>query len=340
MRFPTAPAPHIPPRSSVAGVMFRVHAALIPGVIAYVALFGFAILVQIALAVATALACEAAMLALRRKPVAPFLEDGSAALTGVLLALALPPPAPFWLPIVGTAFAVIVAKHLYGGLGYNPFNPAMAGYAALLVSFPTETTLWPAPDAAWLGPVESLRLVFTGETPGLNAPDALTGATILDYTRTQVAAGHTVTELAAEPVFGMLGGARWEWLSAAYLAGGAYLLAARVIRWQIPVAMLAALFILAGLFHLLDPDRFLGPVTHLFSGAAMLGAFFIATDPVSASTTPRGRLVFGAGVGALTFLLRGWGGYPDGVAFAVLLMNLAVPVIDRYTRPRVYGRQR
>jgi electron transport complex protein RnfD len=278
------------------------------------------------------------MLKLRSRAVTHTLLDGSALVTGLLLALALPPLAPWWIPVIGSLFAIIIAKQLYGGLGYNPFNPAMVGYVVLLISFPLEMTLWPAagnyPDLA-----STFSLFFTGSLPNAASIDAVTMATPLDTLRTRLGLGDTLTELRSGALFGLAGGVGWEWVNLGFLAGGLFMLKLRVIQWRIPASMLAGLALTALVFHLYDPDTYASPLFHLFSGAAMLGAFFIATDPVSASTTPRGRLWFGFGIGILTWVIRTWGGYPDGVAFAVLLMNLAAPTIDFYTRPRVYGQR-
>jgi electron transport complex protein RnfD len=268
--------------------------------------------------------------------VLPVLQDGSALLTGVLLALALPPLAPWWIPVVGSLFAIVIAKQLYGGLGYNPFNPAMAGYVVLLISFPRELSLWPATGHV-LGLLDSLQLVFAGNLPDTLTLDAITMATPLDAVKTRLGLSETLTEIHDTAVFGSFAGAGWEWLNLWFLLGGLWLLQQKVIKWQIPAGMLAGLFLTALLFYAWNPDIYASPLFHLFSGAAMLGAFFIATDPVSASTTPRGRLYFGFGIGVLTYVIRTWGGYPDGVAFAVLLMNMAAPTIDYYTRPRVFG---
>ena len=256
--------------------------------------------------------------------------------TGVLLALALPPLAPWWIPVIGSGFAIVVAKQLYGGLGYNPFNPAMAGYVVLLISFPLELGRWTPPFEP-LGLPDTLALVFTGTLPAGITIDGLTQATPMDAVKTQLGLNLTISELSGHGLFGHFGARGWEWINASYLLGGLWLLKSRVIQWQIPVGTLAGLFCLALVFYTVDPDTFASPVFQLFSGASMLGAFFIATDPVSASTTPRGRLIFGAGIGMLTFLIRTWGGYPDGMAFAVLLMNMAAPTIDHYTQPRVFG---
>jgi electron transport complex protein RnfD len=200
-------------------------------------------------------------------------------------------------------------------------------------------TQWPLAEAAgghWVGLGESLRVAFQG-APGEGTLDALTGATPLDYVRVNLGAGLTLGEMQQNPLFGVLGGTGWEWVTGGFLLGGLWLLLRRVITWHIPAAMLGAIGLLALVFHGIDPDRYAGPLFHLFSGGALLGAFFIATDPVTAATTPRGRVVFGAGIGVLTYVIRTWGGYPDAVAFSVLLMNIAAPTIDHYTRPRVFG---
>ena len=338
MEFRTWSSPHLPVDDSVPSMMRLVLLALLPGTAGFFWLFGWGVLTNIAIAVITAVLAEALMLILRRRPVAPTLLDGSAVVAGALLALALPPLTPWWIPVIGSLFAIIIAKQLYGGLGYNPFNPAMAGYVVLLISFPLELTLWPVagehPDL-----VATLALVFTGSLPGGASIDAVTMATPMDTVRTQLVLGESLGALQDDPLFGLLGGAGWEWINLAFLAGGLLLLKLRVIQWRIPVSMLAGLAVIALVFHLYDPDTYASPQFHLFSGAAMLGAFFIATDPVSASTTPLGRLWYGFGIGVLTWIIRTWGGYPDGVAFAVLLMNLAAPTIDFYTRPRIFGEQ-
>lgn len=317
--------------------------ALVPGIVTYAAFFGWGILVNLAFGIIVSIACEAAMLAVRRRPLAPFLGDLSAVLTAVLLVLAMPPLSPWWLTVVGIAFAIVIAKHLYGGLGYNPFNPAMVGFVVLIISFPLEMTRWPPPEMLahhHLGLADSMGVIFLGHTFGGLTPDALTMATPLDTLKTQLGLNHTVGEILHQPIFGAMSGKGWEWVFTAYLVGGLFLIWRRAIAWQIPAGMLAGLLVPATITFLTNPDRFPSPVVHLFSGAAILGAFFIATDPVTASTTPRGRLLFGGGVGLITFIIRTWGGFPDGVAFAVLLMNMAAPTIDYYTQPRVFGHGR
>jgi len=276
------------------------------------------------------------MLHLRKRPLAVFLKDGSALVTAVLLALALPPYAPWWLSLLASAFALVFGKHLYGGLGQNPFNPAMLGYVVVLVSFPLEMTCWPSPDAG-LGLVDGLsRILGLGAPP----PDAWAGATALDVLKNNHSL--TIDELVTQSTaFGHVGGRGVELVNLAFLAGGLFLLWRKLFTWHAPLGMLGGLFVMSLLFwNGSGSDSHGSPLFHLFSGAAMLGAFFIVTDPVSGATSNRGRLVFGLGVGIVTYVIRAWGGYPDGVAFAVLLMNLAAPTIDYYTRPRTYGHKK
>lgn len=334
--------PHDLAPNSVGRIMRLVIFALVPAIVMHVVFMGPGLVVQTLLGIATALGAEALALRLRKQPLKPFLSDGTAIITAMLLALCLPPLAPWWLVVSGTAFAILLAKHLYGGMGANPFNPAMVGYAVLLVSFPAQLTQWLPPNVAGLATVhlslpEVLQTIFTGHLPARLSWDAVTSPTPLDAMRTNLAMGLTIEETRASPIFGMLGGRGWDWINLAILAGGIWLMALRIVRWHIPVALLAGIAVPAGLMYAIDPGSYPGSLFHLTSGASMLGAFFIATDPISAATSDRGRLVYGAGIGLIAYIIRTWGGYPDGIAFAVLLMNAAVPLIDRYTVPRIYG---
>lgn len=333
-------SPYITDAPTVSTIMLKVLLALVPGIIAYVWIYGGGILVSLSLATVTALAAEAALLKIRQRPIQPFLMDMSAVVTAWLLALALPPLAPWWIVIVGTFFAIVIAKQLYGGLGYNPFNPAMVGYAVLLISFPLIMTKWPAPLLLAQHPLsfmEQLHFIFSNVLPAEVKLDAITSATPLDYLKTQLTLKHEVSSISQAPIFGTLGAKGGEVVTGAYLLGGLYLLQQRIISWHLPAAFLAALAFIACSFYLIDPVHFANPLFHLMSGASILCAFFIITDPVSGPTTPRGKLYFAAGVAVLTYLIRVYGGYPDGVAFAVLLMNMCVPLIDALTQPRVFG---
>jgi electron transport complex protein RnfD len=325
---------------TVGGVMRQVLYALVPAIGAHVWFFGVGILFQIALATVFALALEAAMLRLRNRPLAPFLSDYTAVVTAVLFALCLPPLAPWWVALTGMVFAIVVAKHLYGGLGYNLFNPAMVGFAAVIVAFPIELSQWLAPRSlspGLPGAFETARAILTGSLPDAQSWDAITEPTPLDALKTGVAENRMVSEIRSAEIFGDFGGLGWEWIANFYALGGLWLIWRRVISWHVPVATLATVVLVSTPLWLAGPDTNPSPLQHIFSGALVLAAFFIATDPVSGSATMRGRLVFGAGVAILTLAIRRFGGYPDGVAFAVLLMNMAVPLIDRLTRPRTYG---
>ena len=342
MRFHTAAPPHLSPAANVPQVMRQVLYALVPAAVAYVWYFGWGLIVNLVIASAVAIGCETLMLRLRERPVGVSLNDYSALVTAALLAFALPPLTPWWVTTIATAFAIVFAKHLYGGLGFNPFNPAMVGYVVVLVSFPAELNTWLAPRVAELGaytpgPLETLGIVLTGNLPQQLTWDAVTMATPLDNTKTELGLMRTIGEIRASPLYGDFGGRGWEWINNWLIVGGVWLLYRGVIRWHIPVSMLVGLLVISTFFNMIDSDSHATPGFHLFSGAAIMGAFFIATDPVSAATSDKGRLVYGAGIGVLTYVIRTWGGYPDGVAFAVLAMNMAVPAIDHFTQPRVYG---
>ncbi|SEN13629.1 electron transport complex protein RnfD [Pseudomonas sp. ok272] len=307
--------------------MKRVLLATVPGMLVMFWLFGWGVLINLLLACSSALAVEAAVLRLRNRPLRPSLLDASALVSATLLALALPPYCPWWLTVCAAMFAMVFGKHLYGGVGKNPFNPAMLGFALVLVCFPQHMTLWPAPHAMNL--LDGLQQVFGLDFSGTERPDAWSQATALDSLR--INKSLTMDELFnANPAFGHVGGKGIEWVNLAFLAGGAFLLQQRVFSWHAPAGMLGSLFVISLLcWNGSGSDSHGSPLFHLLTGATMLGAFFIVTEPVSGAKSPKARLLFGAGVGLLTYLIRTWGGYPDGVAFAVLLMNLCVPALER-----------
>jgi len=344
MTLQTPPSPHIHSGLRISGMMLRVIAALIPAIICYTWFFGWGLIINSIIAALTAVTSEALMLRLRKRPLKPFLSDGSAVLTGMLLAFCIPPLAPWWITVLGVAFALIIGKHLYGGLGYNPFNPAMVGYVMLLISFPLEMTSWMPPfilEQLEIGFIDTLGMIFLNHFPYGLSIDALSSATPLDAMKTDLGLNNTVSEIIeSNALFGDFAGTGWEWVGNWLLLGGVYLMYKKVISWQIPIALIGTLFVIASFFFLMDPDTYPSPLFHIFGGATILAAFFIATDPVSASTTPRGRIVYGIGIGIIIYVIRSWGGYPDAVAFSVLLMNMAAPTIDYYTQPRVYGHAR
>lgn len=345
MTLKTPSSPHNHGHNTVSGVMLSVVYALIPGILAYYYFFGWGIITNLLIATVAAYACEALMLLIRNRPLKPYLGDGSALLTALLFALAIPPYSPWWLIVVGIGFAMVFAKHIYGGLGYNPFNPAMVGYAVLLISFPREMTTWPAilqgSETLNIGLAETIKLVSTSGLAAINNFDSLSMATPLDFLKTEIGREKPMADILNDSqVFSYLAGFGWEWINLAFLAGGIWLIYRYVISWHIPVAMLGSLLVISTIFYLIDPTHYASPLFHLLSGATMLCAFFIATDPVTASTTPRGKLIYAASIGALIYIIRTWGGYPDAVAFSVLILNMLVPTIDYYTQPRVYGQGR
>jgi len=319
--------------------MLQVLLALIPGTLVMIYFFGWGILFNVLLSIFFAVSLEATALLMRKRPVLVFLGDLSAIVTGWLFALTLPPLLPWWILLVGIFFAIIIAKQLYGGLGYNPFNPAMVGFAVLIISFPLEMGLWLKASSFTdqsFDFIESLRIIFgTNITPDW---DAVTMATPLDAVKTGLLTGKDYNEIIKNSHY--LANSlqnTWIWSSLAFAAGGIWLLYKKVIHWHIPLTLLATLFFIAGAFHLYDSNVYSSPVLHLLSGATMLGAFFIATDPVTASTTPLGKVIYAACIGFFIYVIRTWGNYPDAIAFSVLIMNMAVPVIDYYTQPRVLG---
>lgn len=337
-------SPHLHAPLNTSKVMQYVLFATIPGLVGLTWNFGWGSLINVAIAVVVAVACEAGIMTLRKRPVTFYLKDYSAMVTAVLLGMALPPLAPWWLVFIGTVFAIGIAKHLYGGLGYNPFNPAMVGYVVLLISFPVEMTTWITPrdllanGISLPGFLGSLQIVFDPSSQ-VSTADAFTGATPLDTFKHNT--GMLVEQLyAQDPLFSKadIVSYGWEWVNLGFLIGGIFLLYKKVFTWHAPVSMLAALTIMAALFYDSGSSTSGGsPLLHLFSGATMMGAFFIVTDPVTSASSNKGRLIYGAGVGVLVYIIRTWGNYPDAVAFSVLLMNFAAPLLDNYTLPRTYG---
>jgi len=304
-------------------IMRQVSYALALGIGAQVYFFGLSVLIQILLACITGLIVEAIFLRLRGSKIKPAIIDGSVVLTAVLLAISIPSIAPWWIIVLGVSFAVVFGKQIFGGLGNNPFNPAMLGYAFLLISYPVQMTQWPAD---YLSMDRAADVIF-----GLSNLDGLTGATTLDHVKTQLTMSLSIQELEFNSISQL-------WINIGFLIGGIYLLLRRIIFWQIPVLLLLGIVVMSTVLFLVDSDQFASPLFHVVNGATMLAAFFIATDPVSASTTPLGRIIYGFLIGVLIVIIRVFGGYPDAVAFAVLLLNITVPLIDFYTQPKVFGR--
>ncbi|CAI8397480.1 MAG: RnfABCDGE type electron transport complex subunit D [Gammaproteobacteria bacterium] len=325
-------SPHHHSLSKTSRLMAWVLLATLPGLAVQSYFYGYGTLINLVWASGLALGLEALVLGLRRRPIMIFLTDGSALVTAFLIALALPPFSPWWLTLIAVLFSIVFAKHLYGGLGNNPFNPAMVGYAICLIAFPVSMTQWPAIEQT-LSFGQQWQWFWMESIDG--GIDAWTGATALDLMRHTN--GLTLNEVALDnPQLGLSLSVSM-WVNLAYLAGGIGLLAINAFTWHAPIAMLASLGFCAGLFHMGEPDLYPSASQHLLTGATMFSAFFIVTDPVSGATSRKGKVVFGIGVGILVFIIRTFGSYPDAFAFAILLMNLSAPLIDTYTRPKAYG---
>ncbi len=309
--------------SSTSWMMRQVIYALVLGVMVAYYFFGWGILLQIALGAVTAIVVESVFIALRNRDIINSISDGSAVLTGILLAISIPSIAPWWVIVMGVSFAIIFGKQLYGGLGNNLFNPAMLGYVFLLISYPLQMSTW---QVDFLSFTQALKVIFD-----LSNIDVISGATKLDEVKNGLSLVGSIQQLE-------LHSPSQAWINVGFLFGGLYLFLKKVIFWQIPVAFLVGIVISSILLFVGNTDLYLPTQNHLMLGGTMLGAFFIATDPVSASTTPKGRIIYGFLIGVLIVIIRTFGGYPDGVAFAVLLINMTVPLIDSFTQPKVFGR--
>lgn len=330
-------------RTSVSRIMVQVCLALLPCTLFGLYLFGWPAINLLVVTCTAALACEAACLRLLGQPVKRVL-DGSAFLTALLLALCLPPWAPWWVGVFGSCFAIGLGKQLYGGVGQNLFNPAMLARVALLIAFPIQMTYWPKPSPLFAAGspdfLQGLQITFGG----LHMPDAVAGATNLGNLKTQLTLGHKAIDILASdfsflPSFtGYTGGSFGETSEVLILFGGLWLLLTGVISWEIPLAMALGVLLPALLASHISPERYPGALYHLSSGGLLMGMFFIATDPVTSPVSRDGRLLFGAGVGFLVYVIRTWGNFPEAVAFAVVFMNALTPLIDRYLKPRAYGR--
>ena len=342
-------SPHAHGGDSIRMTMLTVIIALIPATLFSVYLFGWLALFLILLCIVSCLISEAVCLKMMDRPVATLL-DNSAALTGLLLALTLPAATPWWMAILGSVAAIVLGKQVYGGLGYNVFNPALAARVILLISFPLSMTSWLVPmhtgDAAFnlYDFSASLTLFFFG-TDGLKLGlDAITMASPLGHVKTEWTLGVPAVDALSsygysylDAFLGFEAGSIGETSALALLIGGIFLLARHTITWHIPFSYIGTVMLLAAIFNMIDPGQFTTATFHLFAGGLILCAFFMATDPVSSPVTPVGQIVFGVGCGILTWCIRTFGGFPEGAMFAVLLMNCAVPLIDHYCRPRVYG---
>ena len=310
-----SPAPHIHGGDSVAKNMTGVIIALIPALLVGFYFFGLGALIVTLTAVASCVLVEYLIQKFILKE-QPSILDGSAALTGLLLAMNLPSNFPVWMIIVGSVVAIGIAKMSFGGLGINPFNPALVGRVFLLISFPVEMTTWPRPV-----PFSTAYL------------DAETAPTVLSMIKENFGEMPGTMDM----FLGNMGGSMGEISAVALLIGLVYMLVRKIISWHIPVSILATVFIFAGILNWANPEAYASPVIHLFSGGLMLGAVFMATDYVTSPMNPRGMLVYGVGIGIITVVIRAFGAYPEGVSFAILIMNAFTPLINTYIKPRRFG---
>ena len=345
MRLNLSSSPHQRQARNTGQIMRLVAYAMVPGILAQVYWFGIGVLIQLAIAVVFAVASEAAVLAVRGKPIKRVLTDYIAVLTALLIAVCLPAHLPWWMTALAASFAIVVVKQLYGGLGQNLFNPAMIAYVVLLISFPAAMTNWVVPATHTSFDISATfnDIFISNGIDNSLLSDGVTAATPLDSVKTEISQGKTYQEslqnIAMDNTFFGHPYSAWAWINLAYLLGGLLLLKLNVINWHIPVGVLGGVTIFSVMLALIDTGHYASPLFHLLNGGIMLGAFFIATDPVSASTTPKGRIIYGLLIGFWIVIIRTFGNYPDAVAFAVIITNMMVPLIDYYTRPRVYGQR-
>ena len=321
-------SPHIHGHQDVKSIMYGVVVAMVPAIFVSVYFFGLDAARVIFISIAACLFFEWSIQKYFLK--GPLtINDGSALVTGVLLAFNVPSNLPAWMIIVGALVSIGIAKMSFGGLGKNPFNPALIGRVFLLISFPVQMTSWPLPKALFNSAIT----------------DAVTGPTTLGILKEGLNAGKTVQELMASPDFpgylndlmGAQAGSMGEISAIALLLGAAYMFFRKIITWHIPVAYISSAVIFSGILWMIDPSKYIDPAMHLLAGGMILGIFFMATDMVSTPMSAKGQLVFGAGAGLLTIMIRVWGAYPEGVSFAILIMNAFTPLINKAFKPARFG---
>lgn len=321
-----SPSPHAAGEYSVQKIMYGVILALIPALAASVYFFGESAIIVTLTAIISCVAFEFLIQKFIIKTT-PKISDGSAILTGLLLAFNVPANLPVWIIIIGALVAIGVGKLSFGGLGQNPFNPALVGRVFLLISFPVQMTSWPKP------------LGFATKYA-----DAITGATPLALVKEGVKNGEKISDLMNIPshmelFYGHMGGSMGEISAIALLLGFAFMLYRKIITWHIPVFLIGTVFAFTGLLHLSNPEKFADPIFHILTGGVMLGAIFMATDMVTSPMHPKGMVIFAIGIGVITVLIRSFGAYPEGISFAILIMNAFVPIINRYVKPKRFGEE-
>jgi len=295
---------------SVQRTMLIVCLALAPGVLISATIFGSGVFFNLLLAIFFGLVLELVLHALTGRSVRDFHFDASGAVIAIIFALSLPPSLPWWILLIGVSFSIAIGKYVYGGTGNNLFNPAMVGITTLLISFPVEMNKW--------------AIIVDGQS----------AATPLDSIQTSLRLSQMLSEVQGSGISGYIGATGHEWINLAFLCGGLVLIYKKIIRWHIPVGVISGLFLITVFFRLVDADHYSGVMFNLFGGATMLCAFFVATDPVTSPITAKGRFIYGLLIGMIIYSIRTWGNYPEGVAFAVLMMNATTPLFDHYFRPQ------
>ncbi len=316
-----SPSPHLHDGSSVKKIMYSVIIALAPALLWSFFVFGFPAVFVTLVSVASCVLFEWLIQKYILK-VTPTINDGSAIVTGILLSMNLPATLPFWIVIIGALIAIGIAKMSFGGLGQNPFNPALVGRVFLLISFPVQMTTWPQ---------------------NLRAADAISGATPLSLIKEGLKTGESVSEIMkklpdyGDLLLGNIGGSLGEISALLLLIGFAFLIIRKVITWHIPVSVIGSVFIFTGIMWLINPDKNIDPLYHILTGGVILGAIYMATDMITSPMSKTGQIVFGIGIGVITVCIRLWGAYPEGISFAILVMNAFTPLINNYIKPKHFG---
>jgi len=317
-----SPSPHIHSGDSTQKIMYRVVFAMIPALLWSVFVFGIDALRVTLIAVVACLAFEYVIQKYLMK-IKPVITDGSALVTGILLAFNVPSNLPWWIIVIGALAAIGIGKLSFGGLGSNIFNPALVGRVFLLISFPVQMTSWPVNNRSGI--------------------DAVTSATPLNIIKEGITNGTPISEISkslpstVEMLFGEIGGSLGEISALLLILGGLYMLFTKVITWHIPVSIIATVAIVAGIFWAVNPEIYINPTYHILTGGLMLGAIFMATDMVSSPMNPKGQLIYGVGIGLITISIRLFGAYPEGISFAILIMNAFTPLINTYVKPKRFG---
>ncbi len=322
--FTVSPSPHVHSDDSTRKIMYRVVYAMIPALLWSVFVFGLDALRVTLIAVAACLAFEYLIQKYLMK-ITPSVTDGSALVTGILLAFNVPANLPWWIIVIGALAAIGIGKLSFGGLGHNIFNPALVGRVFLLISFPVQMTAWPVNKQAEV--------------------DGLTSATPLGIIKEGLTNGTPVAQISeqlpatTDMLLGNIGGSLGEISALLLVLGGLYMLFKKVITWHIPVSVIVSVAAIAAAFWMVDPQNYINPVYHVLTGGLMLGAIYMATDMVSSPMTPKGQIIYGVGIGVITISIRLFGAYPEGISFAILIMNAFTPLINTYVKPKRFGGQ-